>query len=397
MSRQAIGRLAALAEEPQRTILGLMSGTSLDGLDLALCRLEGSGCDTRFSLERFHTIPYTEAYRRRVLDVFAQDRIDTLDLVLLNAIIGRTHARMILDTLDGWEVDPSSVDLVASHGQTVFHAPRSLHGRGDAPNATLQLGDGDHIAQLTGIITASDFRQKHIAAGGEGAPLAAYGDVLLMTDARAPRILLNVGGIANFTYLPPRGAQEKAFSTDIGPGNTMMDAYMRAYHPPATYDRDAELARQGTAHPGLLAALLDDPFLKAPFPKTTGPEHFSLERFETLRQQVDRDIGHADAMATLNRFSAEAVAEAVGRLPGQPDIFLSGGGARNPLLREQIMSRLPGHRIDDTRALGIDPDAKEAILFAVLANELVAGEPGVFERILDNAPSVSMGKISLPD
>src|SRR5690606_33793975 len=194
----------------------------------------------------------------------------------LHALIGQTHGTLVNEALREWGLPAGDVDLLASHGQTVFHAPQSLTGNTDYPNSTLQLGDGDHLAVSTGIITISDFRQKHIAAGGEGAPLAAYGDYLLFSDTRETRVLLNIGGIANFTLLPAtEGKGNPCFATDVGPGNTLMNQYMQA-HLDEEMDRDARMATAGRINEQLLNALLSHDFFALPFPKTTGPELFNL-------------------------------------------------------------------------------------------------------------------------
>src|SRR3569833_1207243 len=198
-----------------------MSGTSLDGLDIALCRLTGSGLQTRFSLLNFTTIPYEEAFKKEVQQVFAKKEASLEKVCLLNAYIGTFHADLILKALSDWKIKPDEVDFIASHGQTIYHAPKRLHQQKEWPNATLQIGDGDHIAIKTGILTISDFRQKHIAAGGEGARLALYGDVLLGSKPGENRLLLNIGGIANLTWLPGDGNYDNVLCTDIGPGNTL--------------------------------------------------------------------------------------------------------------------------------------------------------------------------------
>jgi anhydro-N-acetylmuramic acid kinase len=392
MSLSGLRRLAALSEAPARRIIGLMSGTSLDGLDIAVCRLTGCGFSTRLELEKFVTVPYTDAFRRSVLGCFAKRQVDLQELTLLHVEIAEHHAELILGALGDWGMAARDVDLIASHGQTIYHAPRSLHGAGDRPHGTLQLGDGDHLAVRTGIATVSDFRLRNIAGGGEGAPLAAYGDLLLLSDPSEDRVLLNIGGIANITCLPATDGGGKAFCSDLGPGNTLMDAAMRRFHPTRTFDEDAAVAKAGTVDDRVLEQLLQDRFLSEHMPKTTGPEHFSLDRVLALAA----DLALPDLLATLNRFSARVIAQHIERLPGRPALFLSGGGAHNPLLRQSLSELLPNLSIGETSALGIDPDAKEAILFAVLANELVAGDPSVFEGRIVGAPPVSMGKISLP-
>lgn len=395
-------RLHHLAQQPSRRIIGLMSGTSLDGLDVALCRLHGSGTNTKLELEQFTTVPYTADVRHRIRQVFAQEQVSLEYLTLLHAWLGQLHAEMVLQCLQQWQVAPTQVDMVASHGQTVYHAPQHQHQRPDFPlNVTLQLGDADHLAVRTGIITLSDFRQKHVAAGGEGAPLAAYGDYLLLSSPAEERLLLNLGGIANFTYLPRSGQDiSTAFSTDTGPGNTLLDATVRTYRPELAYDQDGLLALAGKPHPGLLTALLEHPFFRAPLPKTTGPELFSAAYLQHAQEHSGtQSLGLEDTLATLVEFSATGVASAIQLAFGQQPhlaVYVSGGGAHNPALLNALQRQLPTCHFSTTAALGVLPDAKEAILFALLANEAVAGQPIALGSGRQRVPAVSMGKISFP-
>ena len=398
-----IARLYHLASQPSRRIIGLMSGTSLDGLDVALCKLSGSGPGTKLKLEQFQTVPYDEATKARIRQVFAREQVSLEYLTLLNAWLGQLHARAVLDCLAGWQIEPAEVDLIASHGQTVYHAPQHQHQHPDfALNATLQIGDGDHVAVGTGIITLSDFRQKHVAAGGEGAPLAAYGDFLLLSSPEEERLLLNLGGIANFTYLPRNGGDTTAaFSTDTGPGNTLLDATIRAHRPELAYDEDGRLALAGRSHEGLLAALLDHPFFAAPLPKTTGPELFGSAYLAAAQQRsATADLGLEDTLATLAELSAMGVARAVEKAfahrQAPSAIYTSGGGAHNPALLAALQRHLPEAHFASTDALGVPGDAKEAILFALLANEAVAGQPVAIGAGRQRVPAVSMGKVSFP-
>ena len=267
-----ISTLYQIAQKPSRKIIGLMSGTSLDGLDIVLCEIAGAGETTQVKVIEFDTVDYSEDIKSEIRSVFAKATIDFQKLVLLNEWIGVLHANMILECLKRWEIPTNSIDLIASHGQTVFHAPKILHQQEKFPNATLQIGDGDHIAVKTGIITISDFRQKHLAAGGEGAPLAVYGDYFLFGKKDENRIMLNMGGIANFTFLPSSMNPEEVFVTDTGTGNTLIDAFTRLSFPDKSYDKDAEIAKKGTVNQSLLKALKSDTFFQKPFPKTTGPE-----------------------------------------------------------------------------------------------------------------------------
>ena len=398
-----LARLHGLAGQPSRRIIGLMSGTSLDGLDVALCRLTGHGPGTRLELEQFRTVPYDDATRARIRTVFAREQVSLEYLTLLNAWLGRLHAAAVRACLRVWHIAPADVDLIASHGQTVYHAPRHQHQRPDfGLDATLQLGDGDHVAVGTGIITLSDFRQKHIAAGGEGAPLAVYGDFLLCSSPAEERLLLNLGGIANFTYLPRAGGDASAaFSTDTGPGNTLLDATVRAHRPELAYDEDGRLALAGQVHPGLLAALLAHPFFAAPLPKTTGPELFGPAYLAEARHRSGTaSLGLEDTLATLAKFSAVGVARAArAAFAGRPTpaaVYVSGGGAHNPALLAALKRQLPGASFAPTDVLGVPGDAKEAILFAVLANEAVAGQPVAIGAGRQRVPAVGLGKVSFP-
>jgi anhydro-N-acetylmuramic acid kinase len=394
--------LYQIAQKSSRRIIGLMSGTSMDGLDVALCELSGSGEETEVKLLNFDTIDYSEEIKNEIRKVFAKQTIDFQHLALLNEWIGTLHADMILDCLKRWNIAPNEVDLIASHGQTVMHAPKILHQQEKFSNATLQIGDGDHIAVKTGIITLSDFRQKHVAAGGEGAPLAVYGDYFIFGKKGENRIMLNMGGIANFTYLPASMNPEEVFVTDTGTGNTLIDAFTRYYFPEKSYDKDAEIARSGTVNPALLKSLKTDDFFAAPFPKTTGPELFSISYVRNAQKASDtNDISVNDLLATLTRFSAETIAEAIHFTIQKTNyqiqdfnIYLSGGGMHNPLLISFLKELLPCNFLK-TNDLGISGDAKEAVLFAILANETVTGGESDFGS-RRGIPSVSMGKISFP-
>lgn len=392
----ALERLYQAAAAPQRTILGLMSGTSLDGLDLALCRLHGYGPATRAELLHFQTVPYPESQKEAIREVFAQSQVSLEKLTALNATLARYHARLVQESLHAWGVACREVDLLASHGQTIYHAPRHQHRHPEWPHMTLQLGDGDHLAYLTGLLTLSDFRQKHVAAGGEGAPLAVYGDYLLFSSSAENRIMLNMGGIANFTFLPKAGNAATVFVTDTGPGNTLLDAFTRRFFQ-QPFDANATHARAGHINPALLTCLKSHPFFSFPLPRTTGPELFNTRYVENALQQTgSQDLTPEDILATLTRFSAETIAGAVRQVARPEDFYFygSGGGVHNPLLMAHLQELLPGcwQRSD---ALGVPADAKEAVLFAVLANETLAGGPTDFGP-RSGVPSVTFGKISLP-
>ncbi|MFD2863388.1 anhydro-N-acetylmuramic acid kinase [Mucilaginibacter antarcticus] len=386
-----IQHLVNIAQKDTRIGIGLMSGTSLDGLDIALCKFTGAGLQTRCQLLQFTTVPYQDFFKSEVRTIFSRRQVDLEKVCLLNDHIGSYHAELILQALAEWNVKPTDVDFIASHGQTIYHAPKRLHGQEGYHNATLQIGDGDHIASKTGILTISDFRQKHIAAGGEGAPLALYGDVLLGSKPGEDRILLNIGGISNLTYLPADSDMAKVLCSDIGPGNTLIDMFCRKYFDKA-FDEDSAIAFSGEVNEGLLNSLLKHPFFGEQPPKTTGPELFNEEYVSKAQERSGTThIDPKDVIATLSAFTGKAIADFVAAyLPKDAKLFVSGGGANNRFVMQYLKHALSAITITDTAALGINPDAKEAILFALLGNEALAGEPSV----IGNNPAVLMGKFS---
>lgn len=394
-----ITRLHTLAGKKSRLIIGLMSGTSLDGLDVALCKITGSGLSTKVDLLKFQTVPYNQEVKSSILEVFARRQIDFQSLCELNASLATWHGDLVLKCLKRWKIDPKKIDAIASHGQTVFHSPKSITPNASI-NSTLQIGDGDHLAVKTGIITISDFRQKHIASGGEGAPLAVYGDYLLFSRKGEDRIMLNMGGIGNFTYLPRSGKANEVFVTDTGPANTLLDQAVRQYKPELSFDQDAQLASKGTYHQALLTVLKADPFFNLSFPKTVGPELFNMAYVKQAQQKSGTEsLSLEDLLATLTRFSAETIATAIKKVIKNKKsfrLFLSGGGAHNPLLIQWVKELLPSVQFYNMNELGFSGDAKEAVLFAVLANESLAGGKLTFGN-RSKVPSVSMGKISFPN
>lgn len=391
----SIKRLAETASKDTKKIIGLMSGTSLDGLDIALCEVRGSGQNTEVELLRFATSDYDDSLRQRLKPITSVSEAKLQDVCLLHSWLGNYHGELVLRYLERWEVSPSEVDCIGSHGQTIYHSPRSGHKIEGMPNATLQIGDGDHLATRTGIVTVSDFRQKHTAAGGEGAPLAALVDELLFSHPTENRILLNIGGIANFTFLPA-GTKGEMLASDTGPGNTLIDAATRNHFSKA-YDEDGEIARKGKIDWEALQKLKSDPYFGRSLPKTTGPEYFNLSWAERRLREAGLGLPEgADLVATLTRLTAETIAEAIENLDieDKAHLYVSGGGAHNTALVTDLNDLLGDTEIHPFETLGFDADAKEALVFAVLANELLSGE-GFKINGSPNGPT-GLGKISFP-
>jgi anhydro-N-acetylmuramic acid kinase len=384
-----IEALYRIAGSHERTIIGLMSGTSVDGLDIAVCKIMGSGKHTKINVTHHTTIPYDAAFKADIAQIFSIKTVDLEKVTLLHAHIARVHASMVLSALNSWGIQTSGVDLIASHGQTIYHAPASMHKQSMYGNATLQIGDGDIISTATGIITISDFRQKHIAAGGEGAPLALFGDTILFASETENRVLLNMGGIANFTYLPA-GQTVSIISTDVGPANTLIDSYVKANYAGLSYDANGEIANSGTINEAFVNAVLAHPFFSAAFPKTIGPELFNQDFIAAACKSAGIvTMAHQDMVASLSYITARVITDGIHKIVGDANkeivIYASGGGIHNAYIMQQLQNLCPNASFKNLETLGVHPDAKEAVLFAILANEAVA-----------ESPTLSMGKISFP-
>lgn len=397
-----IKKLTQIAQKEHRTIIGLMSGTSLDGLDIALCEISGEGEHTSVKVKDFTTKQYTSSSFSRIKKVTSVEQVTLAELCYCHTWLGSYHAKLILEALQGWEIKPEEIDCIASHGQTIYHYP--AHDQPETAqqiNSTLQIGDGDQIAAKTGIITVSDFRQKHTAFGGEGAPMAALVDEILFGREDESIILLNIGGIANYTYIPSKESGEKPFTTDTGPGNTLIDN-LSQIHFSKPFDQDGKIAASGDINEKLLEQFLSDGFFAKHVAKTTGPEYFNPEWINKRAERAGLNLAEIpveDVMATVTELSAATITENIIRtIPAgqKPDIFVSGGGARNLYLMRQIQKKAPDLEVRNISELGIDPDAKEAVIFAVLANEMLAGNGFNFKMEEGQKQKVNFGKISFP-
>ncbi len=356
-----------MTDDPGQYFLGLISGTSADGIDAALVRFSP---DCRLVLGR--TYPWDPALRARLIALGQDAGAVSLDeLGTLETRTGIAFAEAALALLREAGVDATQVHAIGSHGQTIRHRPLA-----DYP-FTWQLGDGSLIAERTGIATVSDFRRRDMAAGGHGAPLMPAFHHALLRSGHENRAVLNLGGIGNFTLLPKAG-DVRGF--DTGPANALMDAWCER-HTGHTFDAGGRLAASGKADAALLERLLADPWFALPPPKSTGREQFHLPWLESHLQ--DSAIAPADVQATLLELTAATVADAL-RLT-QPDttrILVCGGGVHNRALMERLAGRLPGTQVESTAAHGLDPDYVEAMGFAWLARETLDGRAG-------NLPSVT--------
>ncbi|MGE5760819.1 MAG: anhydro-N-acetylmuramic acid kinase [Gemmatimonadota bacterium] len=343
--------------------VGLMSGTSLDGVSTALVRLDAAA--NAAQLVAFRQEPYSSAERGAIIEAIA--RGGAKELSLLHVALAERFAGAALQLLAEARVAPTALSFVASHGQTIWHEP----GR-----ATLQLGDPAVLAERLGVRVVSDFRSRDVAAGGQGAPLVPLADVMLFGDAERGRLLLNLGGMANVTWVPRRGETQGALAFDTGPGVAVIDAVTRRLDPEAPYDRDGERARRGRVSGKTLAALLGDPYFEQAPPKSTGRERFGQAYAERV---IELAGASNDAVATATALTVESVARALERWTpagASDELVVSGGGARNPALVEQLAARVRPRPVRSFDELFFDGEAKEAVAFAFLGLLTLLGKPG---------------------
>jgi anhydro-N-acetylmuramic acid kinase len=384
------------SRKPARLVVGLMSGTSADSIDVAVCRITGQGAAVGVDLVHYREHPHDPEVRRRLMKIAG---LDVRGIAELNVRVGEAFAAACLATLEGAKILPHEVDLIGSHGQTVYH----YSGVAGALRATLQLGDGDVIAVRTGRCVISDFRARDIAAGGEGAPLSPIADTILFArrqqaDAKCRRAILNLGGIANVTVLDDDPA--RVFGFDTGPANAPLDRLARRLSEGALMcDRDGQLARAGRVNARLLAELLEsDPFLARRPPKSTGFEMYG-DTFvaDAVRRHGACDVG---LMATLTEFVAQTVALGLGQcaLLGPPveEVVVAGGGVKNPALMERIAAAVAPVPLRPSGELGVSPDAREAMAFAILADMTLRGVAAWLPPVTGAAGPKLLGKVSFP-
>lgn len=354
-------------------MLGMMSGTSADGIDVALVKISGSAEAPHARLEHFADFSYPAAVREAVLRLANGVATTTREISQLNFRIGKIFADAALRACKRFGVSPNRVAMIGSHGQTIYHQGAASAFLGARVSSTLQIGEPAVIAERTGITTIGDFRPADMAAGGQGAPLVPFVDYLLYRDARAGRIALNIGGIANLTAIPAGARPQDLFAFDTGPGNMIIDALASHFsRGRLRYDRNAKLARRGRLNRALLNEMLAHSFFRKSPPKTAGREEFGSEYAERLIAKAKRrHIAPVDLIHTATAFTAATIAQACQKFVfprvRANELILAGGGARNPLLVAYLAAFLPSLKLLPADAFGVPADAKEAFAFAVLA------------------------------
>ncbi len=359
--------------------IGLMSGTSVDGIDAAIVNFQESRCKLLHA--EMYPLPANLAKKIKQLCLPGQNEIDQMGQ--LDVELGNVFAEAALSALSKTEIPRSQVSAIGSHGQTIRHRPNY------ATPFTLQISDPNTIAQQTGITTIADFRRRDMAAGGQGAPLAPAFHHNMFRSEQKTRVIINIGGIANITWLPQNG---ESIGFDVGPGNTLMDAWSQI-HLLKPYDKNGAWASSGKLDRGLLNALCSHPFLSQNSPKSTGREEFNIDWLQSILNQRGYDLSPQDVQRTLCQFSVTCIGSAIKNLHSNCEIYLCGGGAKNDFLRQTMIEELPNIPIKTTEELGIEPDWVEAAAFAWLAKQTMHHNPGNLVSVTGANTPVILGGI----
>jgi len=381
-------------------VIGLMSGTSADGIDAAIVRLAGVSPSLRLRLEGFHRAEFPAPVRAAILRISNGGATSSAEISQLNFLLGELFAQTALDACRRFRISPRSVDLIGSHGQTVFHQglPSDFLGSANVAS-TLQLAEPSVIAARTGITTVADFRPSDMAAGGQGAPLVPFVDYLFYRDPRVGRVALNIGGIANVTVLPANARPAQVFAFDTGPGNMVIDALVRhSTRGKRSFDRDARIARRGILLPELLVELLANPYFRLAPPKTAGREQFGQVYTDRLIEWGRKNRARPeDLIRTATLLTPLSILDGLHRWVGTRiqfrQLIISGGGAHNPLVLAQLRAGLPGVEMISSGKLGVPEDAKEAVAFAILAYETFHGRPANIPGATGAKHPAILGKI----
>lgn len=372
-------------------VAGIMSGTSLDGIDVAIIDIDEDGFDT----VGFTSVSYSDDVRQALLAVSNCDT-HTREIARLNFLLPELYADAFAQACKDADINAKSVELIGSHGQTIYHEGEAVSVLGRRIASTLQIGDGSVLAERTGIPVVSDFRPRDMAAGGKGAPLVPFVDYLLFRSNDRVRIAANIGGIANITVIPQGASAGAVVAFDTGPGNMVIDQLVtRLSDGKQTYDKDGARAAKGNADPALLDELLNDPYYAQKPPKTAGREQYGAAFVDKL---IASGLAPDDLIATATHLTAATIAEGIYAFGDaeetEPEVIVSGGGVHNSTLMQLLQSELGELDVISSGEIGLDPDAKEAIAFAILAHETWLGRPSNLPSATGAKRAAILGKIS---
>ncbi|HRK00555.1 MAG TPA: anhydro-N-acetylmuramic acid kinase [Ignavibacteria bacterium] len=374
-----------------RKIIGILSGTSVDAVDLVLTEIKGSGVNTGIKVLDFYSLPINSELKNIILNLSSDRNNASGDICKLNFIIGRLFSFTINKFLKKNKISPREIDLIGSHGQTIHHYPFKKYQSGFYSNSTLQIGDISVIANDTGIDTVGDFRTADVAVNGQGAPLVPYLDYIISRKRKLNTVFLNIGGISNVTYISKNSRLNDVIAFDTGPGNILLDIISQKYFN-KKFDKDGNIASKGKINPKLISKLLSfDKFIKMKPPKSTGRDYYNQEFLKKIIGKKRYDP--SDIMATFNFYTAYSVFLNIKNL-NIDTIVISGGGSFNLVLVSHIMSLFDNIAVEYLDFNGINSSNKEAVLFAVLANELVCGNKANIRSVTGADKNVFLGKMS---
>ncbi|MFS0674132.1 anhydro-N-acetylmuramic acid kinase [Ornithinibacillus sp. 179-J 7C1 HS] len=387
-----------LLEESVIYGVGIMSGTSLDGIDVALVKIDEVNSEIQLKLEHFDSIPYDDKVKQEILHLCDPNKASIQMISSMNMLLGKMFADAALKVIDDSGVRREDISFISSHGQTIFHQPEAIHVAGHLVTSTLQIGDISTIAELTGITTVGDFRTRDMAVGGQGAPLVPYADYLLFRNQEIGRVLVNIGGISNLTILPKDCDESQVKAYDTGPGNMIIDYFARRITSgKLTYDKDGQLAAKGNINQDWLDTLLKEPYYHIEPPKSTGRELFGDSYAEKLWNQADElSLSMEDRMATVTKLTAITLKNEIKRHIESDhigEVYISGGGSYNPTLINEIKQGLPPQvtlrKMDE---IGMPADAKEAMIFALLGFQYLKKRTNNLPQATGAKRKVMMGK-----
>jgi len=392
--------LSLLSKKKTKNVIGLMSGTSIDGVDAVLTRITGNGVNTKIKQLGFITYPFPKEIKNLILRNAELNEGNVTDICKLNFLIARVYVNAIKKLCHGINLPLKKIDLIGSHGQTIHHLPKKEILFGYDTSSTLQIGDPSVIAKLTGILTIGDFRVGDVALGGEGAPLVPYFDYIIFHLDKKNRALLNIGGISNITILDKNCKVDEVIAFDTGPGNMLIDSLAKKFFN-KDYDKDGKFARRGKINSELFNYLKqNDAFIERKPPKSTGREYYGKEFLSSLIKKFKK-ISHEDIIRTVTLFTAYGIyrnyEKFVKKETEISELIISGGGARNLQLVEDLKNYFgKSVNVKNIESLGMSSDAKEAICFAVLANETISGNETNIPRVTGAGRKTILGKICLP-
>lgn len=379
-------------------VAGLMSGTSADGIDIAIAQISGNGLEMKTKVLHYQFFPYPPKLKDEILGLPRSNNSALGMISTLNFYLGELFAEAVINGCKAAQINTSKLDLIASHGQTVYHDPQGSKILGKNISSTIQIGEASVIASKTGVMTVADFRPADMAAGGQGAPLVPYADFILYRDLSRSRLSLNIGGISNITYIPSAASMSDVIAFDCGPGNMVIDYLVKKFsRGKKSIDEDGKWASSGKIQKEMLKTLIKHPFIKKKPPKSTGREEFGEGFAENLLKRYKK-AKPDDILATITAFTAEAIASNIKSfIPAMPhDIILGGGGAFNGFLLSLLREKFEGVKFLTSEDFGIPVKAKEALSFAILGSETVFGCPSNVPSATGAARHAVLGKIALP-